>query len=177
MNYEDVDVKEEITEETKKMLSVFQFKKKEIDDLTKSFNSLKKLSYKTFDEFFEHIKYNGNDNKTIRFDYENQTLTLTQVVKTRIEFDYSKLQKKLDKDVLKEITDTKVEVIDIEGLIKVMKANGVKMSDVQHTLNITKTINEQKLNEMESVGTIKRKDIEGCYEVKQGSPYYQVRQK
>lgn len=159
-------------------LMEYQELKDEVDEKNKEFEKKKKESYKVFDEYFKNLEQEDENNNSVEVEYEDgNSILLTQVIRTSITFDEHKLLRKLGKERMKEITKTKIDIIDLEAFVKVMRRFGIGMQHFDDVILVRKEIDHDKINRLEETGKITHKDIEGCYEVKASKPYYQTRKR
>lgn len=107
--------------------------------------------------------------------YTNPTKVIVTRIRTKKVFWFiEKLKEKLDKKTYNEIVDKTYTINDIEGLIKYLKSCGVDAKKFKKFIEVNEEVDETKLNNLYDRGEIKKKQIEGCYEVKLGEPYIRI---
>jgi hypothetical protein len=153
---------------------------KKLDD--KAFDDEKKKFYTAMDKFFSSKKMKGKKNFQFIVGYEDSgsvrslcgLYKVTKVVSTKIRFDANKLKKKLGKKLFKEVSSNKWNCIDIEGLAKYVKSLGGEQDVFKSFFVVEEKVDESKIENLSETGKIKREDIEGCYSIDEGKPYYKV---
>lgn len=112
--------------------------------------------------------------KTGIFKDDNKTLKVTSVTPKSIVFDPEKLEKKLPRNVVDEVILKEITVDDWAGLVCYLKSCGADAKIVKSFLNIKKTVDSGKLNQLSDLGEISQDDIEGCYEVTERKGYIRI---
>ncbi len=86
----------------------------------------------------------------------------------RVTVDYfaDKLQQKLDKDIFNEIIHKQYKVIDMQGLISLLRKSGVNPSDFKKFINVEQSVDRAALKRLYETGDIKKDDIKGCFSAK-----------
>lgn len=83
----------------------------------------------------------------------------------KVNYDVNKLKKKLNKEIYKKVTQTKVEITNYNGFKELLKSYGIKFEEVKNFLNIQTTVDSKKLQNEYSIGNIDLDKISDCYEV------------
>lgn len=111
-----------------------------------------------------------------KFQYEetNRVIDVKSITQKRIVWDVEKLEEKLDKEICNECIQKTYEINNIEGLIKYLKSCGVNPKKFKSFLNVQKKVDNKKLNELSELGDINKKDLEGCYELKESEGYVKI---
>lgn len=142
-----------------------EFKKtKEVYELKK-----KKLSYLIQD-------YMGANNiDSLDFiSKAKKTCKVIFVKPKKIIFDANKLEKKLDKDIYKQVVSKEYRIDDIDGFLSYLKSIKGNPKIIKGFLNIQKNVNNDKINELSELGYITESDIKDCYSVKEISSYLKI---
>lgn len=103
-----------------------------------------------------------------------KSVRLMRVVRRKVFFDADALEEKLGKEFCRNFIHRQYEITDWDGMVKLLKSYGVKPSEFLPFINLVKTVDENALSQMESLGDISKSDIEGTYEVKELSNYLQM---
>lgn len=101
-------------------------------------------------------------------------LICKRITRKSVDFDVDKLEDKLGKEVCLEFVNKEYIVNDMDGLVKLIKNAGIKASYFKKFIDVTKTVDKGKLDQLSDLGDITEKDIEGCYSVRETSSYLQV---
>lgn len=102
------------------------------------------------------------DSLTIKTD-DNKDFLVSRNTDVKLEFFADKLQKSLDKDKFKRIVNKKVVVDDLEGLIQLLKENGVSPKQFKKYISTEHSVDVDKLDHLVEIGEISIEDIHGCY--------------
>lgn len=129
---------------------------KQILELKKQYDDNKAEIQKYFDE---------KKLKTIEVNSESQTLIVNKIESYKIEYFLDKLKENLGKDIYSEIVDKAYVVRDMETLKELAKKAGMSPKALKECLEVTETLNKAQLNQLYSIGDIKKQDIKGCYKV------------
>ena len=145
----------------------FQETKDEFEKLKTSFEG-------DMEEFFKATP----DEKTRKFSYdefdEGFSLSVTRAQRVDVSFDADKLEKALGKQA-KSVVLKRYEVTDMSGLISYLKECGVDPKIFKSFIEVSKTVDTKMLDNLEERGKISKSQIEGCYSVKVGKPYFIVK--
>lgn len=139
------------------------------------FDTLKKLFYCDMEELFD---YEGVDKLVVEAnDLDGEDLVVNKVQKTSIDFDVDALENNLSKEMCKDVIDKSYTITDINRLIVYLKSCGVDPKIFKSFINVTKTVDEKKLDKLEDLGLISKEQLEGCYTLKRQKPYFTVKMK
>lgn len=103
-----------------------------------------------------------------------QGLRVIKVVRNKIVFNPDKLEEKLGKEFCRDFIYRKYIINDWDGMVKLLKSHGIQAKDFIGFIDVEKSVDEAKIEQMEAVGDLSRKELQGTYEVKQLSSYLQV---
>ena len=125
----------------------------------------------------QYFKKSGD--KSLQFSVAGRNYRVTNVEPKTIVWNVEKLRKRLkennvDSSVVKQVFENKYSINDWEGFTSVLKKHGMKPQDVIPFLDIQRKVNQKRINELSEVGEITEKDIEGCYELTDGSGYVKL---
>lgn len=139
------------------------------------FNTIKQLFYNDADELFnyESISKLVTDND----DLEGNELIVNKVQKTSVIFDVDALENNLSKEMCKDVIDKSYTITDINRLIFYLKSCGVDPKVFKSFINVTKTVDEKKLDKLADLGLISQEQLDGCYTLKRQKPYFTVKMK
>lgn len=77
----------------------------------------------------------------------------------------------------KDVIDKSYTITDINRLIVYLKSCGVDPKVFKSFINVTKTVDEKKLDKLADLGLISKEQLEGCYTLKRQKPYFTVKMK
>lgn len=111
----------------------------------------------------ELFNYEGIDKLVIdNEDLEGNELVVNLVVnkvqKTSVIFDVDALENNLSKEMCKDVIDKSYTITDINRLIIYLKSCGVDPKVFKSFINVTKTVDEKKLDKLADLGLIKKKN-------------------
>lgn len=153
----------------------FYNEQKEFKERQERFNTIKQLFYNDAEELFN---YEGIDKLVIdNEDLEGNELVVNRVQKTSVIFDIDALENNLSKEISKDVIDKSYTITDINRLIIYLKSCGVDPKIFKSFINVTKTVDEKKLDKLADLGLIREEQLEGCYTLKRKKPYFTVKMK
>lgn len=153
----------------------FYNEQKEFKEKQERFNTIKQLFYNDAEELFN---YEGIDKLVVdNEDLEGNELVVNKVQKTSVIFDIDALENNLSKEMCKDVVDKSYTITDINRMIIYLKSCGVDPKVFKSFLNVTKTVDEKKLDKLADLGLISKEQLEGCYTLKRKKPYFVVRMK
>lgn len=153
---------------------------KKLDD--KVFNDEKQEFYEVMDRHFGSKEAHGASKLTFTVGYDDEDntravggeYTVTRCQKRRVVFDIVKLKHKLGKKKFKAVSMATWNCFDIDGLAKYVKSLGGEFDVFKSFFNVTTEVDESEVNRLSEIGEITAEDIEGCYSVNEGKPWYKV---
>lgn len=151
----------------------FLFRKRAFKAEENAFKKRKEIFNKLADDFFAE----SGETQDVFVTDELSTATIVTVKRCQsvsIQFDADKLEKKLNKEYCQEIISKKYEVQDITGLIEYLKTCGVNPKKFKSFINVTKSVDQSKLDQLFLTGKLSEKDVDGCYTTEKKNPYYTV---
>ena len=77
----------------------------------------------------------------------------------------------------KDVIDKSYTITDINRLIIYLKSCGVDPKVFKSFINVTKTVDEKKLDKLADLGLIRKEQLEGCYTLKRKKPRFTVKMK
>lgn len=167
-------------EEIKSLISAFYLKQEKFKRIEESFGKMKKDFYQKMNEYFSDT-VRGAEKIAVPFleNPESERVLVSKVERKKINFDADKIEKVLkDKGLNKAEINSAIEkkafIRDYAGLIKYLKACGASPEKFKSFLDVEKKVIPEALDNLEALGKIDINDIQGCYSVEAGSPYYRV---
>lgn len=153
----------------------FYNEQKEFEERQERFNTIKQLFYNDAEELFncKGISKLVIDND----DLEGNELVVNKVQKTSVIFDIDALENNLSKEMCKDVIDKSYTITDINRLIVYLKSCGVDPKVFKSFINVTKTVDEKKIDKLADLGLISKEQLEGCYTLKRQKPYFTVKMK
>lgn len=103
---------------------------------------------------------------------DGKKLRVTKVRTKKVEWLIDKLKQNISKELFSEIVTKTYTIKDINGLIKYLKSCGVDPKKFKTFIEVKEEVNEQKFDTLYQTGKVKAKEIEDCYKVKLGEPYF-----
>lgn len=150
------------------LINEFNKRKQKIDRANKLFDKYKK-------SFYSKMLNNDIDSiKVKNFYSDDEEISATKIQSTTITFDVDKVEKKIGKKHASEIISKEYTISDFEGLIKYLKSIGANPKKFKQFIEVNKTIDRKKLDNLEELGLLSLDDLAGTYEVKVNNPYYKV---
>ena len=169
--YRDLRIKDSVRilfEARKKLNSI----KKYVDEI----NRKESLYIKNFmfsnlrDKVFEITLDEGED-----YYQSPQKVRVQQVARSKIVWKLEKLKEKLTKEQISLIVDKEYTIVDMKGLSEYLKSCGVNAKEFRKYINVSEQLSESKLEIAYETGEIKKKQLEGCYEVENvGEPFIKI---
>lgn len=169
--YRDLRIKDSVRilfEARKKLNSI----KKYVDEI----NRKESLYIKNFmfsnlrDKVFEITLDEGEN-----YYQSPQKVRVQQVVRSKVIWKLEKLKEKLTKEQINSIVDKEYTIVDMKGLSEYLKDCGVSAKEFRKYINISEQLSESKLEIAYETGEIKKKQLEGCYEVENvGEPFIKI---
>lgn len=151
----------------------FYNEQKEFKERQERFNTIKQLFYNDAEELFN---YEGISKLVIdNDDLEGNELVVNKVQKTSVIFDIDALENNLSKEMCKDVIDKSYTITDINRLIIYLKTCGVDPKVFKSFINVTKTVDEKKIDKLADLGLINKEQLEGCYTLKRNKPYFTVK--
>lgn len=144
--------------------------KEEFDQTQKQFEAQKHEFYETMNEYF-----GKNGGVSAKFDddgFAGGQLVVKKVEKTSIEWDAEKLEKKVEKPIVKQVIKKQYRISDMQGLIQYLKSCGVDPAIFKRFILVDKTVDEKAVDRLGDTGQLTVKQISGCYVVKTQKPYF-----
>lgn len=120
-------------------------------------------------ETFNFLAQTGN-----RFSKNNSPLKVMNVKQRKINWDIPKIEERFDKELLNVFIKKEYRVNDWEGLVKYLKQCGVSPKKFLSFIDVTKTVDKSKLDELGELGEIKLSDLKGCYTVTENVGYIKI---
>ena len=148
----------------------------DLDSLNESFKAEKELYEAKKQTLQSEIKdYTDKNNwDKINVDIGNFNYQATPVINKKITWDLDKLSEKLDKEILNEITDKEYSINDFNGLVKYLKSCGVDPKKFKKFVDVKKTVNNKKIDELGQLGDIDIESLSGCYELQANFSYVKI---
>lgn len=148
----------------------------DLDSLNETFRADKELYEAKKQTLQSEIKkYTDKNNwDKINIDIGNFNYQATPVINKKITWDLDKLSKKLDKELLNEITDKEYSINDFNGLVKYLKSCGVDPKKFKKFIDVKKSVNNKKVDELSQMGEISIDDLTGCYELQANFSYVKI---
>lgn len=162
------------SDECKQSIVNFFQKKKRFEQIQTRFCEIKADFYSDMEDYFKHNSIDGK--LTIdsgEFDGV-ESLVVTRIQSSRVEFNPDKLEKVLGKELSRDVIQKHYEIVDMNGLVTYLKECGINPKVFKSFISVRKTVNTKELDRLEELGKITAEQIKGCYTVKSQSPYFTV---
>lgn len=150
-------------------------KQNKFKQIEKKFAALKSKFYSEMDKVFDRQGSNLSELKNIKFAFQGNDYIVNKVQQVNIDFDIPKLEKKLGKDIAKDIIDSEYTITDYEGLVSYLKECGVNPRIFKTFISVSKKVNTKRIDDLEELGKIDSSALDGCYSLIKKSPYYTIK--
>ena len=104
-----------------------------------------------------------------------QVYTCKHIEPKQIVYDADKVAKALGKVNAAAIVEKTYTINDMPGLIRLLKKYCVNPKEFKRFINVTSTVNEQRLDSLYQTGLVTIEDLEGCYTVKKRKPFWSIK--
>lgn len=101
-------------------------------------------------------------------------IKVSRVVRTKVDFDAEAVEWALGKDKASKVVKKSYTINDMSGLVRYLKSCDVDPNIFKKFLSVEKSVNTEELERMEQLGEISMEDLDGCYTVTKGNPYFRV---
>lgn len=128
--------------------------RQQIKELQLVEKKIKDFLEEEFDTSLQNSKSLESGNHTVRL---SKSLDITFHVEKL-------LSSGLDKELLREIIVTKIEVTNWEKVASILKERGVSKDEFMKCIDVSKVPNSARIKELFDMNELKIEDIEGCYE-------------
>ena len=99
-------------------------------------------------------------------------LTVRMVERTTIEWNADKLEKRVPKDVARQVIKKRYQIENMPGLIEYLKYCGVDPKIFKQFIRAEKYVDQKEVDRLSDLGLISVRNISGCYYVKCQKPYF-----
>lgn len=174
---EEIKLKKINEDSCKKLAQRFFKRKQEVAKINKDFENLKECFYSNMQEYYDlqHIE-RTKTKLTCKDGDDEQVLQITRAQRVTVNFDADKVSKAIGKENVKKVIIKKYSVLDMPGLIEYVKELGADPQEFKKFFNISKSVDKTELDQLEELGEIKASQLEGCYEIVKGDPYFLVKE-
>lgn len=154
-------------------------RKKEVDEYVAA---VKKKTYLEINNYMFSALKKGVESFVVKLDdgekfYMNPvTLRVTKQKRKHIVWDCEKLKRHISWEKFKKVTKRTYTISNMDGMIEYMKRCGVDPKQFRKFLTVETSVDEQKLNSCYELGEITEAEINGCYTVQIGEPYFSLRE-
>lgn len=125
---------------------------------------------------FEFVTDEDND---ILSDSGKRKVCCYQIVPKKIKYIPGKVYELFDKRCDRATRDKVVKktyiIPNMKLVAKLLKKYGVERSEFEKLLYVKKEVDERELEKLYSLGLISIEDLEGCYTVDEGNPYWHIK--
>lgn len=129
-------------------------------------------------EFEDEMESLCSQEKVSRLRFGGQlngdTLCVSKVERTSIEWDAEKLSKRLLKSVARKVIRKQYRINNMSGLVEYLKSCGVDPKQFAKYLTVEQVVDQQAIERLGELGEISPKDISGCYIVHCQKPYFKL---
>mgnify|MGYP007070231528 CR=1 FL=1 len=149
---------------------------KELDSLNKSFKEQEERYKAEKDRLQNIIKEYTDKSELEEFDFDDESshYKVRPIINRKITWDIDKLSEKLDKGILNEVIDKEYTINDFDSLIRYLKSCGVDPKKFKKFIDVKKSVNNKKIDELSQLGDISAEDIIGCYELQANFSYVKI---
>lgn len=168
-----MDKKKIYSENVASMVSEYAEKKSKFDKIKDKFTDIKSKFEEFMLEYF--LLFPPKSDNTINVETNNKQYSITKVEKQTISWNANMLKKVLPNKYLDKIIKKHYTIINIDGMIKLMKKYNVPITDFNKYISIEESVDEHKLDNLYELGEISMKDVDGCYIVRMQKPYFIIK--
>ena len=93
----------------------------------------------------------------------NRNLVCKKFERVNVTYDLEKLKEKLDKELLVEITKKTHTVVNMEGLVKLLKKAGIKPSEFKPLISTQEKALNQEIKRLYDAGEISMEQLKGTF--------------
>ena len=105
---------------------------------------------------------------------KGKTFVCKKITPTSVIWDANKVREKLDKEMSDQFLDKNIEITNWDGVVKLLKAHGVKPKEFMKNVSVDYKVNTKKLEQLEALGVISIEDLKGCYDLKESNSYLKI---
>lgn len=159
-----------LSEEFKKVDEEYKIQKNDIAA------EISDLAHRLEQENFD-FEYEPSSNTKRRFGLkQNEAFLLSckRVKPVTIKYDEEAMLKSLGKNEINALFDKSYEIIDMAGLIQLLKSYGVSPKQFKKFINVKQSLSNEKLNHLYEIGILSLDDLKGCYTVIKKSEYWKI---
>ena len=159
-----------LSEEFKKVEEEYKIQKNDIA------SEISSLAHQLEQENFD-FEYEPSSNAKRRFGLkQNEAFLMTckRVKPVSIKYDEEAMLKSLGKNEINALFEKSYEIIDMTGLIQLLKSHGVSSKQFKKFISIKQTLSNEKLNHLYEIGVLTLDDLKGCYTVMKKSEYWKI---
>lgn len=159
-----------LSEEFKKAEEEYKIQK---NDLASEISDLAhQLEQENFD-----FEYEPSSNTKRRFGLkQNEAFLMSckRVKPVSIKYDEEAMLKSLGEDEINALFDKSYEIVDMTGLIQLLKSYGVSSKQFKKFVSVKQSLSSEKLNHLYEIGVLTLDDLKGCYTVVKKSEYWKI---
>lgn len=159
-----------LSEEFKKVEEEYKIQKNDIA------SEISDLAHQLEQDNFD-FEYEPSSNAKRRFGLkQNEAFLMSckRVKPVSIKYDEEAMLRSLKKDEINALFDKSYEIIDMTGLIQLLKSYGVSPKQFKKFVTIKQTLSNEKLNHLYEIGVLALDDLKGCYTVVKKSEYWKI---
>lgn len=151
--------------------------KRDFEQRTKRFGEIKTVFEEAMLEYTDKVgkkKVIFKDDSGLAGIEGSEVLVVNRVEKTSIEWDADKLEKRIDKNVAKQVIKKQYRITNMKGLTEYLKECGVDPKIFKKFISVDKTVDDKAIDRLGDIGALTVKSVSGCYRVKCQKPYFTV---
>lgn len=171
-----VNVDKAVIEEAKQKAIDLYVLEEKFSKVKKSYESKKSRLVTHLKNFF----YTMGEEKGFSFKCNEELLggasiECRKITPMSVVFNAEKLEEKLGKELARNFVETKIEIVDWDGVVDLLKEHGVKPSEFKKLISVEKKVNTKALEQLEALGVVTKEDVKGCYKVNKKESYIRIR--
>lgn len=151
------------------MVKTYFDTKAKFDSLTKRFEAIKKDFYDRMNEEFK-----GHEIKHV-YEFFAESYEVSKVVNSKVSFDIGKIERGLDREILKQVIIKTYQITDFSKFTEYLKSIGADFSEIKKYIAVTKDVDTSAIDRLSELGKVDAGTIEKAATVTQGKPYYKVK--
>lgn len=154
-----------------KIVNRYVRKKKRYDEITKQYQEYKQEFEEAMTQHFDSL---GRSRKNVEIKEGDETIRVTKVEPTTIEWDKEKLRRKVPIKFHKQIFKKRYEITDYAGLVQYLKKVGANPAIFKQYVTAEESVDIDAIDHLGEIGAIGVNEIKGCYNVKVRKPSFRI---
>lgn len=163
-----------LTNEHSASILAFEFysKIKEFQKQKEIFEGQKRSVNILFNDFFalrgvQKMVFESTDRKA-----DSGMVVVTRVQKNIINWNIERLRNALSRAIFGRVVNKTYTITDMQGLTEYLKTCGVNPKIFRRYIHVEESVDESQIESLSELGEITQVDLDGCYSIISGKPYF-----